>query len=144
MTQNYTYDNAGQITSDADTPARGQTQVQCYQYDYLGRLTQAWSQGSSSCCVRRRRSRPSPAPPPRTGNSYTYNAENDMTVADLHPGVRRGHHDDDAYPAGRVAPAARGGLADRHRPLRQRAPTSYGYNADGHLTSASGAQPASP
>ncbi len=43
---NYKYDNFGNVTSEADTPAAGTTDVQCFQYDYLGRLVQAWAQGS--------------------------------------------------------------------------------------------------
>jgi RHS repeat-associated protein len=47
----YTYDDVGNVTSEADTPAgdTAATQVQCFKYDYLGRLTEAWSQGSSGC-----------------------------------------------------------------------------------------------
>jgi hypothetical protein len=43
---NYSYDHAGLITAEADTPASGPAQVQCFTYDYLGRLGEAWSQGS--------------------------------------------------------------------------------------------------
>jgi len=42
----YTYDDAGQITADTDVQAGtavSGTDAQCYQYDYLGRLTQAWT-----------------------------------------------------------------------------------------------------
>ena len=45
----YGYDNAGLVTSESDTPANGPAQVQCFTYDYLGRLTTAWSQGSGGC-----------------------------------------------------------------------------------------------
>ncbi|HUN31222.1 MAG TPA: RHS repeat-associated core domain-containing protein [Trebonia sp.] len=50
----YTYDNAGLIQDEADTPSGGPSQVQCFTYDYLGRLTAAWSQGtlpSSGCAT---------------------------------------------------------------------------------------------
>jgi RHS repeat-associated protein len=45
----YGYDDAGLVTSEADTPANGPAQVQCFEYDYLGRLTTAWSQGTAGC-----------------------------------------------------------------------------------------------
>ncbi|WP_232376540.1 RHS repeat-associated core domain-containing protein [Amycolatopsis aidingensis] len=40
---NYTYDPAGNITSIADTPREQQADVQCFQYDYLRRMTEAWT-----------------------------------------------------------------------------------------------------
>lgn len=43
----YTYDQAGDITTAADTPGTGATDVQCYRYDYLQRLTQAWTTGTA-------------------------------------------------------------------------------------------------
>ena len=48
---NYTYNDIGDITSEADTPAGdpAATDVQCFRYDYLNRLVQAWSQGSAGC-----------------------------------------------------------------------------------------------
>ena len=100
--QNYGYDNAGQITSDADNPAAGQAQDQCYQYDYLGRLSQAWSQGAAGCASGPSQSAESGA---AAGywEQYSYNDENDMTRLDPvgHP----------------VLPARR---PDRRRPRRRR------------------------
>jgi RHS repeat-associated protein len=43
---NYGYDNVGDVLWENDTPSGGPAQAQCFGYDYLGRLTQAWSQGS--------------------------------------------------------------------------------------------------
>ncbi|MFC1420886.1 polymorphic toxin-type HINT domain-containing protein [Streptacidiphilus cavernicola] len=42
---NYTYNQAGQLTSAADIPDNNpaNTDLQCYKYDYLGRLTTAWT-----------------------------------------------------------------------------------------------------
>jgi RHS repeat-associated protein len=40
---NYTYNDAGALTSASDTQDTGQTELQCYQYDDLNRLTQAWT-----------------------------------------------------------------------------------------------------
>ncbi|WP_350275876.1 RHS repeat-associated core domain-containing protein [Kribbella sp. HUAS MG21] len=39
----YTYDAAGNITKIADTPQGGPSDVQCFKYDYLRRLTEAWT-----------------------------------------------------------------------------------------------------
>jgi RHS repeat-associated protein len=44
----YTYDDAGDITRMADA-ATGDNQ--CYQYDYLRRLTQAWTPGTDNCAT---------------------------------------------------------------------------------------------
>ncbi|MFG3700641.1 RHS repeat-associated core domain-containing protein [Micromonospora sp. NPDC047620] len=40
---NYTYDPAGNVTRIADTPAGGTADVQCFAYDYLRRMTEAWT-----------------------------------------------------------------------------------------------------
>ncbi|MFC5751275.1 RHS repeat domain-containing protein, partial [Actinomadura rugatobispora] len=40
---NYTYDPAGNVTKIADTPANAPADVQCFDHDYLTRLTQAWT-----------------------------------------------------------------------------------------------------
>jgi RHS repeat-associated protein len=48
----YTYDPAGNITKIADTPGGGAAvpaDTQCFGYDYLRRLTQAWTPGSGDC-----------------------------------------------------------------------------------------------
>jgi RHS repeat-associated protein len=76
---NYSYNDVGDVTSQSDTPAgdSAATNVQCFQYDYLGRLVQAWAQGSAGC-----QSSPSasaeggPAP---YWESDTYNTIGDMT-----------------------------------------------------------------
>ncbi|MFC4856935.1 RHS repeat-associated core domain-containing protein [Actinophytocola glycyrrhizae] len=44
----YTYDPAGNITSIADTPAAQTADVQCFRYDHLRRLTDAWTPGTTS------------------------------------------------------------------------------------------------
>jgi RHS repeat-associated protein len=42
-TVNYTYNDAGSLTSVSDAQYGGQTDLQCFQYDNLQRLTQAWT-----------------------------------------------------------------------------------------------------
>jgi RHS repeat-associated protein len=43
------WDAAGNMTRSADTPAGGTADVQCFSYDSLLRLTQAWTPGNSDC-----------------------------------------------------------------------------------------------
>ncbi|GLX99506.1 polymorphic toxin-type HINT domain-containing protein [Herbidospora sp. NBRC 101105] len=46
---NYSYDAAGNITAITDKAST--TDAQCFQYDYLRRLTEAWAQGSEGCAA---------------------------------------------------------------------------------------------
>ncbi|MFE4537417.1 polymorphic toxin-type HINT domain-containing protein [Streptomyces scopuliridis] len=45
---NYRYDEAGNVLSMADVSRTG-TDNQCFTYDYLGRLTEAWTQNTTQC-----------------------------------------------------------------------------------------------
>ncbi|TMR25008.1 hypothetical protein ETD86_02510 [Nonomuraea turkmeniaca] len=46
----YSYDDAGNLTKIADTPNTGQpADTQCFVYDYLRRLTRAWTPSTGSC-----------------------------------------------------------------------------------------------
>ncbi|MEU8459167.1 RHS repeat-associated core domain-containing protein [Streptomyces griseoaurantiacus] len=44
----YTYDEAGNVLSIADTSRTG-TDNQCFSYDYLRRLTEAWTEDTTTC-----------------------------------------------------------------------------------------------
>jgi YD repeat-containing protein len=44
----YRYDDAGNVLSIADTPAGSGRDIQCFTYDYLRRLTEAWSTASTA------------------------------------------------------------------------------------------------
>jgi RHS repeat-associated protein len=46
--ETYRYDEAGNITSLEDVSRTG-TDVQCFDHDYLGRMTEAWTQTSAGC-----------------------------------------------------------------------------------------------
>ncbi|WP_121159797.1 polymorphic toxin-type HINT domain-containing protein [Micromonospora pisi] len=46
---NYEYDEAGNITKIADTPAGGTADTQCFGYDYQRRLTEAWTPSGGNC-----------------------------------------------------------------------------------------------
>ncbi|MGW7611811.1 polymorphic toxin-type HINT domain-containing protein [Streptomyces sp. NPDC054766] len=77
----YGYDEAGNVTS-IDDVSRDGTDDQCFQYDYLGRLTEAWAQGSTGCSAT-----PSgsllggPAP---YWTSYTYDVTGNRHTETLH------------------------------------------------------------
>ncbi|MFC8923667.1 RHS repeat domain-containing protein [Cellulosimicrobium sp. NPDC057127] len=47
----YTYDDAGNITSISDRPAGNSTDTQCFTYDGLRRLTEAWTPNSADCAA---------------------------------------------------------------------------------------------
>jgi RHS repeat-associated protein len=135
--QNYTYDNTGQITSDADTPADGETQVQCYQYDYLGRLAQAWSQGTTGCSSGPSQSAESTAAAPYW-EQYSYNDENDMTSETSTPASGSATTTADSYAAaGSVRPHAISSQAVTTS--SGTTTTGYDYDDAGQLTSESGA-----
>ncbi|MEW2120037.1 polymorphic toxin-type HINT domain-containing protein [Streptomyces sp. NPDC005474] len=68
----YGYDETGNVLSISDTSRDG-TDNQCFTYDYLRRLTEAWAQGSTGCAT-------SPAAsvlggPASYWHSYTYDKE---------------------------------------------------------------------
>ncbi|MEV0642841.1 RHS repeat-associated core domain-containing protein [Streptomyces sp. NPDC050619] len=68
----HSYDATGNVLSIADT-ARDGTDNQCFQYDYLRRLTEAWSQGTTACAATPAASLlGGPAP---YWHSYTYDKE---------------------------------------------------------------------
>jgi len=45
----YSYDPAGNLTKAADTPQTGGADTQCFGYDYLRRLSEAWTPSSGEC-----------------------------------------------------------------------------------------------
>ncbi len=45
----YTYNNAGAPTQISEAPSGGSADIQCYSYDYLGRLTDAWTIAAGAC-----------------------------------------------------------------------------------------------
>jgi RHS repeat-associated protein len=46
----YSYDEAGNVLSVSDTSRSG-TDNQCFGYDYLGRVTEAWAQSTTGCAT---------------------------------------------------------------------------------------------
>jgi RHS repeat-associated protein len=131
----YSYDNAGLITAESDTPADGPAQVQCFSYDYLGRLVQGWSQGTSGCSAGPSQSAESGAAAPYW-QTYSYNDENDLTSKTSTPASGPATTTTSSYPAA--------GSARPHAITSQQvsgpsgsSTTSFSYNADGDTSSIS-------
>ncbi|MFC7480256.1 hypothetical protein ACFQX7_09695 [Luedemannella flava] len=47
----YTYDPAGNLTKVTDSPYQQAVDTQCYRYDHLARMTEAWTAGSGDCAA---------------------------------------------------------------------------------------------
>jgi RHS repeat-associated protein len=82
---NYTHDQAGNVTSIADTATLGGTstaETQCFAYDGHRRLTEAWTPTSQNCAdARSAGSLSGPAP---YWTSYTYNTAGQRTTETTH------------------------------------------------------------
>ncbi|MDN3024438.1 polymorphic toxin-type HINT domain-containing protein [Streptomyces sp. S.PB5] len=74
------YDEAGNITSISDVSRDG-TDNQCFRYDHLGRLTEAWAQGATGCSATAGSLLGGPAP---YWQSYTYDATGNRRTETLH------------------------------------------------------------
>jgi RHS repeat-associated protein len=127
----YSYDMAGDVLSEADTPADGPAQVQCFSYDYLGRLTTAWSQGTSSCTSPSQSAEAGAAAP--YWEQYSYNDENDLTAQTSTPATGSATTTTFAYPAAGSPQPHAVSTARATGPSGSSA-TSYGYDADGDTT----------
>lgn len=134
----YRYDNVGDVLWENDTPASGPTQAQCFKYDYLGRLTQAWSQGSA--CT----PSSSPSTTAESGaaapywDTYAYNAIGDLTSQTSTSASGQVTTTTGTFPA----PGAPQPHAATSEQVSGGSPgtTSYSYDADGHMTGVSGSQ----
>jgi RHS repeat-associated protein len=134
---NYTYDDVGDVTSEADTPAGdpAATDVQCFQYDNLGRLVQAWAQGSAGCAQAPSASAEGGAAP--YWETYSYGTTGNLTGITSTTPAGAATTITDSYPAA--------GAAQPHAITRESVTTpsgtsssSYAYNAAGELTSITG------
>ena len=129
----YTYDQAGNVTSLLDNSRTGSDQ-QCFQYDHLGRLTEAFTPAATNC----------PATPDGSAlggpapywTSYTYNTDGTRKSELEH--VTAGDPAGDttntyAYPAAGSGPHSLAGTTTTtgtSTPVRQ----TYGYDAAGNTT----------
>ncbi|MFE7974266.1 polymorphic toxin-type HINT domain-containing protein [Streptomyces shenzhenensis] len=76
----FDYDQAGNITSISDVSRDG-TDNQCFRYDHLGRLAEAWAQGTTGCSATAGSLLGGPAP---YWQSYTYDATGNRRTETLH------------------------------------------------------------
>ncbi|MGW0534971.1 polymorphic toxin-type HINT domain-containing protein [Streptomyces sp. NPDC003032] len=77
----YSYDEAGNILSVSDVSRTG-TDTQCFTYDYLRRMTEAWTQGDKTCAtapVAGKTGGPAPY-----WHSYTYDKAGNRLTETLH------------------------------------------------------------
>ncbi|MFC0626312.1 RHS repeat domain-containing protein [Kribbella deserti] len=74
----YRYDNSGNVRSIVDNPVHTSDQLapetQCFQYDYLQRLTDAWAQAGASAACAAEPSTRTVGGPGAYGSSYEYDA----------------------------------------------------------------------
>jgi RHS repeat-associated protein len=129
----YSYDHAGNITSKADTPGGSAADVQCFRYDYLARLTQAWAQGTTGCAGTPSASvEGGPAP---YWTSYGYNSIDDLTGTTATTPAGATTATDNTYPAGAHPHAL---STARITTAAGSTSTSYGYDPSGNLTTVAG------
>ncbi|HEV3379551.1 MAG TPA: RHS repeat-associated core domain-containing protein, partial [Trebonia sp.] len=128
----YTYDDDGQVTSVDDSQSGGASvQDQCFQYDYLGRLTQAWSQGTSSCS-------PGPSQTAESGaaapywEQFQYDSQNNMTQEVSTPASGPATTVTSAFAAGTHELSSQSSVTGSGTA----AATTYKWDAAGDMTSA--------
>ncbi|NLT57113.1 MAG: hypothetical protein GXX79_21635 [Actinomycetales bacterium] len=82
----YTYDPAGNITRIADTPGQGTGETQCFRYDHLRRLTEAWTAGDACASAPKRPSDGGSAlaGPAPYWNTYSYDPAGNRTTETVH------------------------------------------------------------
>jgi RHS repeat-associated protein len=153
----YTYNDAGLMTSDTGTATGVTTDSQCYTYDYLQRLTAAWTPSSGSCVAAPSAAGLGGPAPYWTGYAYDLTGNRTGSVEHLTSGATI--TDTETYPtAGTAQPHAvtsvqhvnsGGGTTtsnygyDTAGNTTARPGHTLTYTADGHVasdTSASGTQ----
>lgn len=90
----YSYDNAGNILSEANAPAGQPTDVQCFGYDTQRRLSEAWTPASGGCTTPSSANLGGPAP---YWQSYGYDAIGNRTSMTSHALSASGTDQRDTY-----------------------------------------------
>ncbi|MDQ2875636.1 MAG: hypothetical protein M3Y33_12910 [Actinomycetota bacterium] len=131
----YAYDPAGNITAQADERNGTQSETQCYAYDTLGQLTQAWT-ATDDC-----KATPSSGGGPAVGDgipgsaywtSWAFSALGQRTSQTQHP-VSGGQDTVTSYAYGTSQPGTLASASTTGPSGNTSA--SYGYDADGNTTS---------
>ncbi|MFJ1760391.1 RHS repeat-associated core domain-containing protein [Amycolatopsis sp. NPDC088138] len=149
----YTYDPAGNVRKIADTPSGAAADVQCFDYDYLQRMTDAWTPSSSDCAAAKSSSALGGAAPywdtytfDKTGNRKTqveHKATGDVTTSYNYPAsgaaAVRPHALQDTGTAGPTGTSTTGYTYDEAGSVRTRNvggnTQTYTYDAEGHTAS---------
>jgi len=140
----YGYSDAGSITSIGNTPSGAAADYQCFRYDYLQRLAQAWTPGTSDCSADASSGNLSgPAP---YWTSYTYTSNGNRSVVIDHALSAAGTDTADTYLYPSAAAARPHAVSTIHHytsPAGANAWTwtsadQYGYDADGQTKTAAG------
>ncbi|MFB9905575.1 RHS repeat-associated core domain-containing protein [Allokutzneria oryzae] len=123
---NYTHDPAGNITTLADTPRELPADTQCFRYDYLRRLTEAWTP-TNGC-------QPDPSTSTLGGpgaywHSFTYDKAGNRRTETQHDGTGNTQRDY-TYPQGTnsLASVSTTGPASKRQ-------DQFGYDKAGNTTS---------
>lgn len=91
LMEEYRYDQAGNVLSLSSKTSTG-AEVQCFQYDYLRRLTEAWTQGTNTDCAANPTANLLAGPAPYW-HSYTYDKTgNRLTERRHEQSVERTYH----------------------------------------------------
>ncbi|MDT0267661.1 polymorphic toxin-type HINT domain-containing protein [Streptomyces sp. DSM 44915] len=126
--ETYSYDQAGNVTSINDVSLTG-NETQCFQYDYLRRLTEAWAQTGEECATD-----PADATiggPAPYWRSYTYDLAGNRLTETLHEQDTTRTYD---YPeAGGPQPHTLTSVTQETPEVRSL--EEYGYDAAGNTTS---------
>ncbi|RKR86671.1 RHS repeat-associated protein [Micromonospora pisi] len=126
----YSYDDAGNITKIADTPNSGQTaDVQCFGYDYLRRLGEAWTPGNGDCNPQTRSVAGLGGPAPYW-QSYTYDAVGNRLTDTRHAATNTTR----TY----TYPAQGGAAGSKPHAVTQVVTTGAGSRTDNYTYDASG------
>ncbi|MFK0189513.1 RHS repeat domain-containing protein [Kitasatospora sp. NPDC090308] len=130
----YTYDQVGNVTSVTDTSGSG-TDRQCFSYDHLARLTEAYTPGTGSCTAPNGAQLGGPAP---YWTSWTYNTNGTRATETRHDSTgnaARNATTTYTYPAPAAArPHALTGLSTATGTEGTPVQESYAYDASGNTT----------
>ncbi|CNE39549.1 Cell wall-associated polypeptide CWBP200 [Mycobacterium tuberculosis] len=126
----YHYTDAGTITSITDTSHDG-IDNQCFTYDHLQRLTEAWSQGSASACASEPTDQVIDGPAPYW-HSFTYDKAGNRTGETRH-GISGTADTVRTYTYAATGQGNRLNQVTQNGPIGQRTDT-YTYDAVGNTT----------
>ncbi|WP_406062944.1 RHS repeat-associated core domain-containing protein [Micromonospora sp. NBC_00860] len=84
MNATYQYDPAGNVSTVIDAPAGGARDVQCFTYDHLQRLTEAWSTNSTTAACADGAGQTGVSGPAPYHHSWTFDTAGNRDVETIH------------------------------------------------------------